>query len=187
MSDQPYSETDSSGISNIDVGPGVRAVEPMSSGPTTSQATPRLPANPNADREGQLSDGVLDRDAGEDYNPNSNATVEANRARFEAANVQITKDHAHLADEVIPVMERVAEEAKAAAQLPEHQAMIPEQIAHAASDPLATHAGSENPSVMPPLLRDGGLSPKPVDKAADIADPNGPAIPVQNNSLRQDR
>jgi hypothetical protein len=144
------------------------------------------PANPQADRQGQLADGVLDRDAGEDYNPNANNTVEANRARFEAMNKQIARDHHQLEKEIAPVMERVAQEAKEAAELPEHQAMLSDQEAHSRTDPLATQAGLERGSAVPPHLLDGSGTPKPLDKAADITDPNGPAVPVQNNSVRKD-
>jgi hypothetical protein len=184
MSDQRQSDSDQTTSSGIQSGPGVVPVQPI----TTSSGGPTdlPPANPQANRSAQLADGVLDRDAGEDYNPNTNDTVEANRARFEAMNKQIARDHHQLEKEIAPVIERVAQEAKEAAALPEHQAMLPDQAAHSQVDPLATQAGLERGSAVPPHLLDGSGTPKPLDKVADITDPNGPAVPVQNNSVRKD-
>lgn len=144
-------------------------------------------SNPgSADRAAQLADGVLDRDAGEDYNPNATTTVEANRARFEAMNQQIARDHHQLENEIAPVIDRVAQEAREAAELPAHQAMQADQEAHSRLDPPATQAGLERGGIVPPHLLDGSATPKPLDKAADITDPNGPAVPVQSHSLRKD-
>jgi hypothetical protein len=145
------------------------------------------PADPPADREQQLADGILDRDGGENYNPNTSSTIEENRARFEAANAKIAADHQHLAQEVAPVIERVAAEAKAAASDPEHQAMSADQQAHASTDPLASHAGAEHKAPVPAQLYDASSSPQPQVKGAEVADPNGPAVPVKNNSLRKDQ
>ena len=165
---------------------GVVPVDPQAeTGAGHHSAVP--PANPNANREQQLADGVLDRTDGEDYNPNVSQTVEENRARFEAANAKIAADHQHLAEEVAPVIERVAAEANAAASDPDHQAMLPDQQAHASADPLATHAGKERESPVPPHLSDASSSPQPQYKAADVVDPTGPVVPVKNNSLRKDQ
>ncbi|MBA3469793.1 MAG: hypothetical protein H0T53_09125 [Herpetosiphonaceae bacterium] len=177
MSDQNYAD--------IESGPGVVPVDPQAdSGAVQPSAVP--PANPHADRAQQLADGILDRDVGEDYNPNTSQTVEENRARFEAVNAEIAATHQHLVDEIVPVIDRVVAEANAAASDPNHQAMLADQQAHASSDPLATHAGAEYGSRVPPHLYDASSAPQPVDKRREIGDPNGPAVPVKNNSLRKD-
>ncbi|HYF61381.1 MAG TPA: hypothetical protein VD886_01120, partial [Herpetosiphonaceae bacterium] len=110
----------------------------------------------------------------------------ANRARFEAMNKQIARDHQQLENEIAPVIGRVAQEAREAAEQPEHQAMLADQTAHSLTDPPATHAGLERGAAVPPHLLDGSGTPKPLDKASDITDPNGPAVPVQSHSLRKD-
>ncbi len=154
---------------------------------TQADAVPVNPqANPSANREQQLADGVLDRPGGEDYNPNVSQTVEENRAHFEAVNAEIAATHQHLIEEISPMMERITAEAKAAASDPGHQAMLADQQVHASTDPLATHAGKEYGSSMPPQLHDAATSPQPQRKGREAADSAGPAIPVQNNSLRKD-
>lgn len=169
----------------IESGPGVVPVKPL---PKVHAMRPiEVPrANPNADRTQQLADGILDRDAGEDYNPNTPEIVEANRARFEATNVKINQDHQQLEEQIVPVIAQVADEAKSAMNDPGHQAMLPEQEAHATVDPLATHAGKETAAAVPPQLQDASLSPEPQAKDSDVADVTGPAVPVQSNSLRKD-
>ena len=145
------------------------------------------PANPHADREAQLADGILDRDHGEDYNPNPEAVVEEQRARFEANNAQLRDDREELEDHYLPVVDRLTDEAAAAAMDPDHQAMLPHQREHTTHDPVANNAGREEVvSDIPPHLRDNAASVQPQRESKDVLHPNGPAVPVQNNSLRKD-
>lgn len=138
------------------------------------------------DRERELADGVLDREAGETYNPEPADIVAQQRARFDAANERLKENHDQLERNLVPVFERVKAEAAAAAQIPEHQAMVEHQLDHQELDPKADYAGQER---QPGLVEmyDDGLLPDLADSKADLADPNRPIIPVRNDSLRKDR
>ncbi|HEY1016951.1 MAG TPA: hypothetical protein VGE07_29830 [Herpetosiphonaceae bacterium] len=139
-----------------------------------------------ADRERELADGVLDRPAGEQYNPEPDDIVAQQRARFDAANEQLKGIHDQLEQNVVPVMERLKAEADAAAQLPEHQAMVEHQLDHDDLDPKADYAGRERQVGMAEMY-DDGLIPDLSDGKVDANDPNRPIIPVRNDSLRKDR
>ncbi len=143
-------------------------------------------ANPSADREAQLADGVLERDHGEDYNPNSEAVVEAHRERFEAINDELRERREAMEHDILPIMDEIVEEANAAAHNPDHTAMLPHQNEHLISDPVASHAGKEHRAPMPPELHDVTPTPQPQRESTDIAHEDGPAVPVQSHSLRKD-
>ena len=148
------------------------------SDPTTNELDPAA-----ADRARELADGILDRPAGEQYNPESPEVVAEHRARFDAANERLLHSHEQLEQTIVPVMQRVKAEADAATQQPEHQAMIEHQLDHEEADPKAHTAGKERHNVLnnnsDHLVQDLH-NPRP-------GDTDGPIVPVRNDSLRKDR
>lgn len=85
--------------------------------------------------DGDLPDGVVDRDAGYTHNPNSDEEVAANRARFEAVQRELQQNREHAAEELHAVQDRVEQQYDAAQHDPAHQDFVPEQLAHQRNDP----------------------------------------------------
>lgn len=93
--------------------------------------------------DGQVPDGVVDRERGYEHNPNSPEEVAANKARFEANQRQIQQDRAAAADTIREVQEMVDAQYHEAQQEPEHQEFVAEQIAHQEVDPPHIRGGVE--------------------------------------------
>lgn len=149
---------------------------------------PLTTPNPNADRDAQLADGVLDRTEGEDYNPNPADVVAEQRAKFDADSNRLLADHHKLESEMAPLQQHLADEARAAAEDPAHQAVLEHQREHQEHDPKLIHAGQEIGSVMAPELRDDGLLPDQGASRPLGDDPNSPIIPIRGpGSMRKDQ
>lgn len=103
--------------------------------------------------EGELPDGVADRAQGYTHNPNPDDEIAANRARFEAKQQELQQDRQAVAEQIREVQHKVEGQYEASMHDPAHAAFMPEQIAHAQSDPLYSHGGVE---------RDGGDEPATV-------------------------
>lgn len=144
------------------------------------------PSKFHPDREAQLADGMLDREEGEDYNPNPEAQVDAQRTLFDERNEQLLHDRQENAGDMASLQHRLSVEANAANHNPEHQKMVPLQKEHEATDVPETHAGKDVQASVLPMLHDGSMSPPVRQTVDELNDPNGPKVPVQGSSLRKD-
>ncbi len=91
--------------------------------------------------EGNLPDGVVPE--GAEHNPNPPEQVAANRARFDEKQRELQHDRQEAAEQIRAVQAEVEAQYQASMRDPEHQAFIPEQIAHELHDPLHAHGGQE--------------------------------------------
>ena len=91
--------------------------------------------------EGSLPDGVVPE--GAERNPNPPEQVAANRARFEEQQRALQRDRQEAAEQIQAVQAELEAQYQASMHDPEHQAFIPEQIAHELNDPLHGHGGAE--------------------------------------------
>jgi hypothetical protein len=117
--------------------------------------------------EGELPDGIADRDRGYAHNPNPDDEVAANRARFEAKQRELRADHEAALEAFNEINDELDAEYQESMSDPEHQAMIPEQRAHQVADPLHSRGGQEYQgdqdalSAMPTNVEIGRSVPKP--------------------------
>lgn len=95
--------------------------------------------------EGELPDGIADRDAGYSHNPNPDDEVALQRARFEEAQRKLQEDRAAASEVVGEVQQRLAEQYEQQQNDPEHQEFIAEQIAHGEIDAPYQRGGQEIP------------------------------------------
>ena len=93
--------------------------------------------------EGELPDGVADRDKGYEHNPNPEDEVAANRARFEEQQRKIQLERAAAAEAIQEVQQTIEAHYHQAVQDPEHQAFVSEQLAHDQEDPKHLRGGQE--------------------------------------------
>lgn len=93
--------------------------------------------------EGELPDGVADRDEGYTHNPNPEDEIALQRARFEEAQRKLQEDRAVAAEVVSEVQQRLGEQYEEAIQDPEHQQFIAEQLAHGEIDTPYLRGGQE--------------------------------------------
>lgn len=98
--------------------------------------------------EGDLPDGVADRDQGYEHNPNPEDEVALQRARFEEMQRKLQQDRAVAAETVGEVQQRLAEQYEAEQEDPEHQAFVAEQLAHGEIDIPYQRGGQEIPGDM---------------------------------------
>jgi hypothetical protein len=91
--------------------------------------------------EGELPDGVVQ--AGQADNPNPPEQVAANRAKFEARQRELQSDRQEAAETLRSTQGEVENQYEQSMRDPEHQAMIPEQIAHSLHDPQHSHGGQD--------------------------------------------
>ena len=90
--------------------------------------------------QGELPDGVADRDQGYTHNPNPQDELEIQRARFAEQQRQLQQDRREAA-EAMNEMERGLEEQYQAAQHdPAHEVFVPTQREEQATMDSATHA-----------------------------------------------
>ncbi|MBV9787402.1 MAG: hypothetical protein JOZ51_04480 [Chloroflexi bacterium] len=89
--------------------------------------------------EGNLPDGVGDRDHGYEHNPNPEDEVAANRARFEEAQRKLQAERESAAEAIRDVQTTIEQQYEEAIQDPEHQAFVAEQIEHEYTDPMPAH------------------------------------------------
>lgn len=93
--------------------------------------------------EGELPDGVADRDEGYSHNPNPEDEVAAQRARFEEMQRKLQADRTTAAEAVTEVQQKLAEQFQEAQNDPEHQQFVAEQIAHEEIDAPYQRGGQE--------------------------------------------
>lgn len=93
--------------------------------------------------EGELPDGVADREEGYTHNPNPDDEVAAQRARFEAMQRKLQQDRAAAAHTIEAVQQRVGEEFEQAVHDPEHEQFVQEQVDHELVDRPYLRGGKE--------------------------------------------
>lgn len=95
--------------------------------------------------EGELPDGIADREAGYSHNPNPDDEVALQRARFEEAQRKLQEDRAAASEVAGEVQQRLVEQYEQEQNDPEHQQFIDEQIAHGEIDVPYSRGGQEIP------------------------------------------
>ena len=92
--------------------------------------------------EGYLPDGVVPE--GAEQNPNPPEQVVANRARFEEKQRALQHDRQEASEQIREVQAQLEAQYQESMRDPEHQAFIPEQIAHELNEPFHAHGGQED-------------------------------------------
>lgn len=93
--------------------------------------------------EGELQDGVADREAGYTHNPNPEDEVAAQRARFEEMQRKLQADRTSAAEVVGEVQQKLGEQFQEEQHNPEHQQFVAEQLAHSEIDQPYMRGGQE--------------------------------------------
>jgi hypothetical protein len=95
--------------------------------------------------EGELQDGVADREEGYTHNPNPEEEIAAQRARFEEMQRKLQADRSVAAEAVTEVQQKLGEQYQEAQNDPQHQEFIAEQLAHGEIDQPYMRGGQEIP------------------------------------------
>lgn len=117
--------------------------------------------------QGELPDGIADREHGYVHNPNPPDQVAANRARFEQHQREIQHDRAAASEEIEHSQERVEQKYEQLIHDPAHQAFIPEQITHQTSDIPHDRGGQDrdiNEGDEAIIISGDPILPRPVPK-----------------------
>jgi hypothetical protein len=93
--------------------------------------------------EGELPDGIGDREHGYEHNPNPEDQIAANRARFEEMQRKLQQDREIAAEAIREVQHTIETQYEQAVNDPEHQAFVAEQVEHEYTDPLHQRGGQE--------------------------------------------
>ncbi len=93
--------------------------------------------------DGELPDGIADREQGYTHNPNPEDEVAAQRARFEAAQAKLQEKRHEFAEAIEEVQANVGQQFEEAISDPEHQKFVAEQLEHEEVDPAYFVGGQE--------------------------------------------
>lgn len=121
---------------------------------------------------GVVPDGIADREQGYTHNPNPDAEVAAQRARFEEMQHKLQQDRHGTAEAIEPVQQRLGDEFDQAIHNPEHEKFVHEQIVHEFVDQPHVRGGAEAEgdqealSPMPTNIEIARHAPKPTTSRA---------------------
>lgn len=116
--------------------------------------------------DGEVPDGIVDREQGYTHNPNPEDEVAAQRAAFEAAQSRLQEKRHESAEAIEEVQATVAQQFEEAIKDPEHQKFVAEQLEHEETDPAYSVGGQEKPgedveAVLPTSIEAGHTVPLP--------------------------